>query len=427
MYGSDRSLKEHQMDPVTGAQFLVLKDSFARKGVQIEAALKPTGEVDYIYVVDRLLVVDRANNIDQLQTAIPGLRRADTDEQPDVGGLVRLSTDRVSIDDGEPGSLTVPELLDFVDEGGMLDNLGLAGEGRPLQPLHIGYISKITPAGEPEVPSGYPTQPWPAPPPTGGNGKKIGISDTGLQPNLGVHPWMNNVAGDPEPLGPILPNGLRRIPPYAGHGTFGAGVAKCMAPEAAVFVNNHFTESEGEAEDVIVQKLNQLITTQNPDVVCLPAGLYARNDWEPLPFTQLHQMHPNITLVASAGNDSTDRKFYPAAFDWVIGVGALGTDQRHRAWFSNYGSWVDVYALGEGIVNAFAIGEYRYHEPPKAPAKQTFNGMARWAGTSFSAPLVAGLIAREMAQSGSPAAVAAQTVLHNATMVSGVRAVILPA
>ena len=46
------------MDPVTSAQFLVLKDSFARKGVNIEAALTPDGELDYIYVVDRLLVVD---------------------------------------------------------------------------------------------------------------------------------------------------------------------------------------------------------------------------------------------------------------------------------------------------------------------------------------------------------------------------------
>ena len=75
---------------------------------------------------------------------------------------------------------------------------------------------------------------------------------------------------------------------------------------------------------------------------------------------------------------------------------------------------MDVYALGEGMVNAFAFGEYTYQEPPKAPAKQNFHGIARWAGTSFSAPLVAGLIAHEMVQSSVSAAAAAQAVLYQA-------------
>ncbi len=94
---------------------------------------------------------------------MPGLRRAGADEQPEIGGLVRLSIDRVSIDDGEAGSLTVPEVLDLIDER-MPDNPGPAGEEPLVTPVHIVHISKITPAGEPEVPSGYPTQPWPAPP-----------------------------------------------------------------------------------------------------------------------------------------------------------------------------------------------------------------------------------------------------------------------
>jgi subtilisin family serine protease len=409
------------MDPVTSSQFLVLRDSFARKGVEIEAALTQDGDIDYIYVVGRLLARDE--NFDRLQEAMPGLRRADGYEQPEIGGLVRLSIDQVSIDDREAGSLSVPDLLDLVDA-----RLGPAGDEPLVTPVHIVHISKITPAGEPEVPSGYPTQPWPAPPPTGGYCKKIVISDTGLQPNLRQYSWMTNVTGEDEPLGQLLPNGLRRIPTYAGHGTFAAGVAKCAAPDAAVHVNNHFTESEGEAEDVIIQKLSQLIQSQSPDVVCLPAGLYTHNDWEPLPFIQLHQMHPNITLVASAGNDTTNRKFYPAAFGWVVGVGALGIDQQNRAWFSNHGDWVDVYALGEGLVNAYAFGEYTYNEPPKAPAKQTFNGLARWAGTSFSAPLVAGLIAREMVQSSLSAADAAQALLNKAQAhaIPGVGPVLFP-
>ena len=100
---------------------------------------------------------------------------------------------------------------------------------------------------------------------------------------------------------------------------------------------------------------------------------------------------------------------------------------ENRAWFSNYGDWVNVYALGEGLVNAFATGVYTYQEPPKRPARQVFDGMARWDGTSFSAPLVAGLIAAEMARSDATAADAAGAVLATAREINGVGRVLLPA
>jgi hypothetical protein len=316
-------------------------------------------------------------------------------------------------------------MTDLMDE--RLENSPRAGREEPLiTPVHIVYITKITPAGEPDVPGGA-TGPWPPPNPAGGgSGVKIGISDTGLQPNLSQYSWMTDVTGDPERPGQTLRSGLQRIRPYAGHGTFAAGTAKCTAPNAAVYVNDHFTESEGEAEDVIIRKLNELITAQSPDLVCLPAGLYTCNDWPSLPFNQLHQMHPNLTLVASAGNDHTDKPFYPAAYPWTIGVGALATDQVNRAWFSNYGGWVDVYALGEGVVNAFATGVYNYHLPPQQPATQVFDGMARWSGTSFSAPLVAGLIVAEMARNQWSAMDAWQGVLGTAANTGGFGPVLLP-
>ena len=89
-------------------------------------------------------------------------------------------------------------------------------------------------------------------------------------------------------------------------------------------------------------------------------------------------------------------------------------DRYARAWFSNYGDWVDVYTPGEGLVNAFATGEYTYKEPPKRPATQVFDGRARWSGTSFAAPLAAGLIAAEMSQAGLTASDATRAVLARA-------------
>jgi subtilisin family serine protease len=163
-----------------------------------------------------------------------------------------------------------------------------------------------------------------------------------------------------------------------------------------------------------------------PQVVNLSAGSYSRNDWPLLSFMAFES--GGITLTCAAGNDGTYRKFWPAAFDWAVAVGALGADQRNRAWFTNYGDWVDVYTLGEGLVNAFATGEYAYHEPPKRPATQVFDGRARWSGTSFAAPLVAGLIAAEISQAGLTAPDATQAVLARARSqeIPGVGPVLYP-
>jgi subtilisin family serine protease len=402
------------MDAVFDAQYLAMKNSFSREGIDIQIAYTPTGDVNYIYVADQLLTVDRGDNIERLMGALRGLRHVDVDDQPRVGDLVLLSTADI-----EDGRLTVPEALDLIDERLGDDNPALRG-GEPLAtPVHVVHIAKICPADEPEVPGYCQTGPCPPPCPAveGQHRVRLGISDTGLLEDLDFvqAPWLAGVTGEADPLGSVLPGGLRAIRQYEGHGTFVAGVARCMAPGVTAFVSNHFTKSGGELEYVIIEKLEQLIADQRPEIVNLSAGTYTRNNWVPLSFSEFGRRHSEITLVAAAGNDSTDREFWPAAFPWVVSVGALGADQRHRAWFSNYGDWVDVYALGEGMVNAFATGVYTYQEPPKRPAMQTFDGLARWDGTSFSTPLVAGLIAATMARSGVSAAAAAEALLGKAT------------
>jgi subtilisin family serine protease len=257
----------------------------------------------------------------------------------------------------------------------------------------------------------------------------IGVCDTGLLTglDLGQVSWLAGVSGDPDPLGPVLPGGALDIPKYAGHGTFGSGVARSQAPEAAVHVTRLFAKCGGEWEHVIAQRLAELAAGQftqgrSPDIVNLSAGGYTRKNRPPLSFTNFFQQHPGFTLTAAAGNDATGRPFFPAACPQAIAVGALGADGQHRAWFSNFGDWVDVYAPGEALVNAFATGIYTYQEPPRRPARQAFHGMARWSGTSFSAPLVAGLIAARMSANGEPAAAAAAALLGHAAAhaVSGV-------
>jgi subtilisin family serine protease len=311
--------------------------------------------------------------------------------------------------------------------------------GRRLaSPLHVMHTAKLCAATEPEVPGGPAPAPYP-PQVTADadqSGILLGISDTGLWEIPDRHSWMSGVDGVLDQRGPVLAGGHPGILYEGGHGTMVAGVARCTAPGARLYVGNHFPYAGGTLESDLANDLEALVDQHHPDLINLSAGGYTDGDAAPLSFLEFRQRHPEVTLVAAAGNDSTDRPFWPAAFDWAIAVGALGADLQNLAWFSNYSNssstipnWVDVYALGEGVVNAFATGVYTYHLPPKRPATQVFDGMARWSGTSFAAPLVAGLIVAEMArQPSSPvdAWQAWQTVLGTAADIGGFGPVLLP-
>jgi subtilisin family serine protease len=127
-----------------------------------------------------------------------------------------------------------------------------------------------------------------------------------------------------------------------------------------------------------------------------------------------------VAVVTAAGNYSTRRRFYPAAFSLqpspvpVISVGALNPNGS-RALFSDGGRWVRAWAAGAAVVSTYPddvngslTPEVRVGaRPGRADDREALDpddfrgGFATWSGTSFAAPLIAAHIAARLLDQAS--------------------------
>jgi subtilisin family serine protease len=339
------------------------------------------------------------------------------------GGTSTEGDNSASEGTGEIAERPQPPLLRLLDDIDAALGPGIA------TPDHVATVAGNPcpcPATEPEEvynPAPYP----PVCPGDGGAGVRIYVADTGvLTSTVASTSWLAGVTGDPDPR--IAPDG--RIRPYAAHGTFVAGVVRCMAPAAEIVVENVFKIAGSGLESDFVPKLYAGFG-YGAEIFHLTVATQTRRSLPLIAFQawleDLHQ-HKGVVCVVAAGNNDSRTRSWPAAFPGVISVGALGTDQHSRAYFSNYGSWVDVYSPGQNLVNAFATGPYRCHVAPNVGVIRHFSGMAQWSGTSFSTPIVTGLIAARMTRRGESAQEAAAALLAKAwtQRIRGVGPVLLP-
>ena len=117
-----------------------------------------------------------------------------------------------------------------------------------------------------------------------------------------------------------------------------------------------------------------------------------------------------VVVLAPAGNDETRAPTFPAAHDWVIAVGAPRPTGA-RADFSNY----EAGSTCTRRVKTSSTPSPPAHtgiEHPHKGERRNFDGMAKWSGTSFSTPLVAGMIAARMSATGENAPRAAEALLR---------------
>jgi len=274
-----------------------------------------------------------------------------------------------------------------------------------------------------------------------------------LDSGCGEHPWLDGVvvtglldvfgdvigdsdpATDPEVGGDITGPLDGALDWIAGHGTFAAGLVHQACPDATILSSRVLhadgVATESDVNRALQQLLLLLLRFQNGDggrrvdVLSLSLGYYHETAEDALADGPLRRLleafgRRGVAVVAAAGNESTLREMFPAAFAPhagstpppdvvpVVSVGAENPDGT-IALFSNSGDWVTTFAAG-GLVlstlpttlNAGSDAPARLVDRPTGRERADVDpddyssGFALWSGTSFSAPIVAGRIAAEL-------------------------------
>lgn len=205
----------------------------------------------------------------------------------------------------------------------------------------------------------------------GRKGIKVAVVDSGID------------AGHPDIRGKIsaqrdFANGDGRAEDRVGHGTHVAGTIAARTnnrrgvaggcPQCSLLVAKVF--GQGGAYDSDIAKGINWSANRHAKAINLSLGGPGKSAI--LKRAVDRAWNKGSVVVAAAGNESTSRPSYPAAYGKVIAVAATTRSDR-RASFSNYGSWVDVAAPGVQIASTVP------------------GGYANYSGTSMAAPHVSAL------------------------------------
>jgi subtilisin family serine protease len=372
--------------------------------------------VDYFYHSSSLLTRDR--DLSRVQDALRGLGAWRDDAADSLVGATRLG---VNVRESQH----TPDLVEDLD-----NRLGTGVATLDHAFVITGYLHCPATEPEPVITPAAAHDPvvvrdalWPSVgDPSAGRDVAVSVVDTGLLAGASEWaPWIEGVrpdtSADIEDPNQIKVNALEHeidgfADPYAGHGTFVSGVMRCVAPASTVVVERILGAAGFARESRLIQQIHDALT-RSPDIISMSAGCYTRKNVPSLAFQVLWEERLSqlggIVLVAAAGNQSGTTPFWPAAFPWCVGVGSMTRDGQRRSWFSNHGAWVDVYAPGEDIVNAYA--HMKYKTMVDGEVRDTSAGIVKWSGTSFSTPIVTGLIAVRMSRTGENARQAADSML----------------
>ena len=176
-----------------------------------------------------------------------------------------------------------------------------------------------------------------------GKGVKIAILDTGLD----CDSTELNICG-----GAAFVDGVNSFSDDNGHGTAMAGIIGAamdnvgltgIAPDAELY-SVKVLDSKGNGYVSAVTEGVNWAVANGMDIIFF--GFAGKEYSYALSKAVENARDNNILMIAPAGNDGQEKICYPAGYDGVVSVGSVdNTGSISR--FSNYGSYVDVYAFGE--------------------------------------------------------------------------------
>jgi hypothetical protein len=223
------------------------------------------------------------------------------------------------------------------------------------------------------------------------DGASGGLTSAGTQQTQSFFVQQSTAAVLDQSTAAVLDGG-----PYSdfGHGTMTAGLIHLAAPTAKILPLKAFSANGTGYLSNIIAALYYAVQN-NANVVNM--SFDATTSSPALSAAIAYANRSGVVLVASAGNENTSARVYPASLrPYVVGI-ASTSDADVKSSFSNYGS-ADVWiaAPGENVMSTYPGGTY-----------------ASSSGTSFSSPLVAGTVALLMdARAGVDPSAAASALAH---------------
>lgn len=196
----------------------------------------------------------------------------------------------------------------------------------------------------------------------------VAVLDTGATPNhpaLRGHYLTGYNTFDPTQFPLDLPDGEDNL--AVGHGTMIAGLIARLAPTAMILPVRVLNGDGIGTMMTVVHGIYYAMANQ-ARIINISFGSPRNSQVLEEALDAAHKA--GILVVASAGNDGSETRHYPAALGDVIAVAAL-EDSNVKSSYSNFGEFIGLDAPGTGIRSTYWTGGY-----------------ATWSGTSFAAPFV---------------------------------------